>query len=307
MAKKAPRRTAERIASVTLDLFNRYGEPHVSTTMISSELGISPGNLYYHFASKDKLVNHLYDQFEASMLSLLEAGGDVLDIEDAWFFLHTLFEKVWDHRFLYRDLNHLLSGNRHLEKHFHAVLERKTLALRQMLESLAAAQVMQIAPDHIETLSTGMAVMVTYWLSYEYVRDPRHAMEPESASRAMGRGAGPADALSEQCATAAAHGVFDFSLRHSLLKSVGACPASDGQRTTGGLSPAGLAPTRVQEKRCWARVNKPSKIRLSTSSNSMPMLGAIFQPAPPVMTHMGSMPVCARRCCTMRSQAPAIA
>jgi AcrR family transcriptional regulator len=189
MAKKAPRRTFERIASVTLDLFNRYGEPHVSTTMISSELGISPGNLYYHFPSKDKLVNHLYDQYEASMLSLLEAGGDVQDIEDAWFFLHTLFERVWDHRFLYRDLNHLLSGNRHLETHFHGVLERKTRALRQMLESLAAAGMMRIGPETVQTLSASMAVMVTYWLSYEYVRDPRHAMEPESASRAMGRGA----------------------------------------------------------------------------------------------------------------------
>ena len=189
MAKKAPRRTAERIASVTLELFNRYGEPHVSTTMISSELGISPGNLYYHFPSKDKLVNHLYDGFEDGMLSLLEAGADVHDTEDAWFFLHSLFEKVWGHRFLYRDLNHLLSGNRHLETRFHAVLERKTRALRQMLESLATARCMQIDPDQIETLSTGMAVMVTYWLSYEYVRDPRHAMEPESASRAMGRGA----------------------------------------------------------------------------------------------------------------------
>ena len=189
MAKKAPRRTFDRIASVTLDLFNRYGEPHVSTTMISSELGISPGNLYYHFPSKDKLVNHLYDQYEQAMLSLLEAGGDVQDIEDAWFFLHSLFEKVWDHRFLYRDLNHLLSGNRHLETRFHAVLERKTGALRQMLESLTATGFVRMGPDQIETLSTGMAVMVTYWLSYEYVRDPRHAMEPESASRAMGRGA----------------------------------------------------------------------------------------------------------------------
>lgn len=189
MAKKAPRRTFERIASVTLDLFNRYGEPHVSTTLISSELGISPGNLYYHFPSKDQLVNHLYDQYEASMLALLDAGGDVQDIEDAWFFLHTLFEKVWDHRFLYRDLNHLLSGNRHLETHFHAVLERKTLALRQMLESLGQAGLMQIGPETVRTLSASMAVMVTYWLSYEYVRDPRHAMEPESASSAMGRGA----------------------------------------------------------------------------------------------------------------------
>ena len=189
MAKKAPRRTFERIASVTLDLFNRYGEPHVSTTLISSELGISPGNLYYHFPSKDQLVNHLYDQYEAAMLSLLDAGGDVQDIEDAWFFLHTLFERVWDHRFLYRDLNHLLSGNRHLETHFHAVLDRKTLALRQMLESLAQAGIMRIDPTTVQTLSASMAVMVTYWLSYEYVRDPRHAMEAESASSAMGRGA----------------------------------------------------------------------------------------------------------------------
>lgn len=189
MAKKAPRRTAERIADVTLELFNRFGEPNVSTTLISAELGISPGNLYYHFPSKDALVNRLFDQYETAMLGLLDAAPDVRDIEDTWFFLHSLFEQVWSHRFLYRDLNNLLSGNRHLETHFHVVLERKTQALRQMLESLAAAGVMQISPDSVQTLSASMAVMVTYWLSYEYVRNPRHAMEPESASLSMSGGA----------------------------------------------------------------------------------------------------------------------
>jgi hypothetical protein len=34
-----------------------------------------------------------------------------------------------------------------------------------------------------------MVVVLTYWLSYEYVRDPRHALEPESAASALGRGA----------------------------------------------------------------------------------------------------------------------
>ncbi len=157
--------------------------------MISAELNISPGNLYYHFPSKDTLVNHLFDQYESAILGLLDAAGDVQDIEDAWFFLHSLFEQVWNHRFLYRDLNNLLSGNRHLETHFHEVLERKTLALRKMLESLAAEGLMAIDPDSVETLSASMAVMVTYWLSYEYVRDPRRAMEPESASVALSRGA----------------------------------------------------------------------------------------------------------------------
>ena len=40
-----------------------------------------------------------------------------------------------------------------------------------------------------------MVVVVTYWLSYEYVGDPRHALEPESAAAAMGRGAYHALAL----------------------------------------------------------------------------------------------------------------
>ena len=62
MAKKAPRRTAERILATTLELFNRFGEPNVSTTLISAELRISPGNLYYHFPSKDELVNTLFHQ-----------------------------------------------------------------------------------------------------------------------------------------------------------------------------------------------------------------------------------------------------
>ncbi len=189
MAKKAPRRTAQRIAEVTLELFNRFGEPNVSTTLISAELNISQGNLYYHFPSEDALVNHLFDGYEAAMLGLLDAAADVHDVEDAWFFLHSLFEQVWNHRFLYRDLNNLLSGNRHLETHFHAVLERKTQAFRQLLESLAAAGLMRIDPDSVETLSASMSVMATYWLSYEYVRNPRQALEPASASLALSRGA----------------------------------------------------------------------------------------------------------------------
>ena len=189
MVRKAPRRTAERIAEVSLALFNRYGEPNVSTTLISSELNISPGNLYYHFASKDVLVNHLYDRFESRMLPLLEAASDVKDIEDSWFFMHSLFEQVWSCRFLYRDLNNLLARNLHLERRLGWLLERKVQAFRLMLQSLAARGVLHLDTGSNETLSTSMNVLLSYWLSYEYVRDPRHALEPEHGSGALERGA----------------------------------------------------------------------------------------------------------------------
>ena len=189
MVKKAPRRTAERILEVTLGLFNRFGEPNVSTTLISSELGISPGNLYYHYPAKDELINALYDRFERSLNELLGAGDGVRDVEDAWFFLHSLFELICKYRFLYRDLNDLLSKNRRLETHFQAVLKHKTRAVKALLDSLGRTGALRIDARELEATATSMVVVLTYWLSYEYVRDPRHALEDGHAQGALLRGA----------------------------------------------------------------------------------------------------------------------
>ncbi len=185
---KKPRRTAERILEVTLDLFNRFGEPNVSTTLISAELGISPGNLYYHYPAKDELINALFDRYETQLGEILQAADGIENVEDAWLFFHTLFELIWGFRFLYRDLNDLLSKNRRLETHFQFVLKNKARAMVAMLDGLARAGVVRITGEQANPTATSMVVVVTYWLSFEYVRDPRRALEPEAAAAAMGRG-----------------------------------------------------------------------------------------------------------------------
>ena len=189
MAKKAPRRTAERILEVTLDLFNRFGEPNVSTTLISAELSISPGNLYYHYPAKDELVNALFTRYETALHELLEAAPGVRDVEDAWFFMHSLFESVGQYRFLYRDLNDLLSKNRRLETHVKDALLHKTTAFRALLDGLAHEGALLMDATERELTATHMVVMLTWWLSYEYVRDPRHALEPQSAQQSLLKGA----------------------------------------------------------------------------------------------------------------------
>ena len=186
---KKPRRTAERILEVTLDLFNRFGEPNVSTTLISAELGISPGNLYYHYPAKDELINSLFDRYERTLNELLRAADDVTNVEDAWLFFHMLFELIWQYRFLYRDLNDLLSKNRRLEMHFQFVLKNKAKAVQAVLDGLRRGDSLQIALRDVEPVATAMVVVLTYWLNFEYVRDPRRALEPESAGAALMRGA----------------------------------------------------------------------------------------------------------------------
>ena len=134
------------------------------------------------------MINSLFDRFERSLNELLNASDGVRDVEDAWFFMHTLFELIWQYRFLYRDLNDLLSKNRRLETHFQWVLKNKTRSVRVMLDGMVRSGAITIDSREMEATATSMVVVLTYWLSYEYVRDPRRALEPESAAAAMGRG-----------------------------------------------------------------------------------------------------------------------
>ena len=187
--EKKPRRTAERILDVTLDLFNRFGEPNVSTTVISAELKISPGNLYYHYPAKDELINALFERYDKALSELLGAADNVRNVEDAWLFFHMLFETIWAYRFLYRDLNDLLSKNRKLETQFQRVLKAKGRAVQSVLAGLSRASAVKIDAREAESVATAMVVVLTYWLSYEYVRDPRKALEPETAGPALARGA----------------------------------------------------------------------------------------------------------------------
>jgi AcrR family transcriptional regulator len=189
MAKKAPRRTAQRILSTTLALFNRFGEPNVSTTLISSELSISPGNLYYHFPAKDELVIALFEEYQTKLFPILAAGAHVSDVEEAWFFLHSLFELIWDYRFLYRDLGDLLSKNRRLEKEIKDILLLKTSSFRALLQGLGHQGHLRMQTPSREMCATQMVVMLTWWLSFEFAKDPRHALEDDNAQQALMRGA----------------------------------------------------------------------------------------------------------------------
>jgi len=75
--------------------------PTSAPTLISAELKISPGNLYYHYPAKEELINALFGRYEKALDELLRAADGVRNVEDAWLFFHMLFELIWQYRFLY--------------------------------------------------------------------------------------------------------------------------------------------------------------------------------------------------------------
>ena len=101
-------KTRDRILECALQLFNQKGEPNVSTMEVANEMGISPGNLYYHFHGKEPLILGLFERFQAELAPLLDPPADVeLAPEDYWLFLHLIVERLAHYRFLFQDLSNL--------------------------------------------------------------------------------------------------------------------------------------------------------------------------------------------------------
>ena len=212
MERKPQRRTRERILETALDLFNRFGEPSITTSAIAQEMRISPGNLYYHYKSKEKIVEDLFVAFRREIEATLAAPEQrPPHAEDIWLFLHLVFEAIWRYRFLYRDLNHLLARHRLLEREFRRILAHKTETAATILRGLVAAGQMHATPADIEALAVNMTVIASYWLSFETARDPR-AVQDDAV---LARGAFHVMSLAAPCLAPRERALFDhLALRY---------------------------------------------------------------------------------------------
>jgi AcrR family transcriptional regulator len=183
--RKRPRRTRERIIEIALLLFNRFGEPNITTADIAGEMEISPGNFYYHFRNKDEIVAELFAAFERRLDGPLTApGGRSAGVEDLWLLLHLLFEAMWEHRFLFRDLDEILSRDGKLASRFARIMRRGSRTVIELCRGMVATGEMQASEREIAALAENVALVATYWISYQKISAGERATEAVSLDRA---------------------------------------------------------------------------------------------------------------------------
>lgn len=162
-------KTKDRILFKSLELFNELGEPNVTTLLISDELEISPGNLYYHFKSKSDILTNLFNWYEQEINTLLEVPDTLMDIEDQWFFLHLIFEKIAKYRFLYQDVVHVLKRHDNIQQRFNRIISKKRKASLKILRSLKEQGNLNANDSEIEALCENIVLTATFWLNYAII------------------------------------------------------------------------------------------------------------------------------------------
>ncbi len=101
--------TKDKIIETSVKLFNEKGCLNTSTRHISNELGISVGNLYYHFKNKEEILIEIFLRYVNAVfkeISFLNHSQDEIFLLKN-FLVDTLDSNI-EYRFLHLELNLLL-------------------------------------------------------------------------------------------------------------------------------------------------------------------------------------------------------
>jgi len=180
--------THDRILKASLELFNSQGERSVTTNHIAAHLGISPGNLYYHFRNKQMIIAELFAAYEADVDAFLQLPvGRALTIEDKALYLEALLSAVWDYRFMHRDLEHLLGSDEQLAERYRLFAKRHLLSAQRIYQGFVDAKILDMTPRQVEALAVNAWIIITSWVRFLCTvnRAPSEALDRESLRRGI--------------------------------------------------------------------------------------------------------------------------
>ncbi|OTG85637.1 TetR family transcriptional regulator [Acinetobacter sp. ANC 4558] len=163
-------KTKERILQLSLQLFNERGERAVTTNHIAAELGMSPGNLYYHFRNKNEIIKELMEQYQHETLNMLELPEDrSLDANDKIRYFQVLSSQLWAYRFLHRDVYHLVENNEDFRKMYPKFSAQVMKQGQKIYKAFVNAGLMQMTDSEIEALTINLWIVLTNWTNFLYM------------------------------------------------------------------------------------------------------------------------------------------
>jgi AcrR family transcriptional regulator len=163
----APLKTRERIIQASLELFNAQGERSVTTNHIAAHLGISPGNLYYHFRNKQAIIAELFAVYEDQVNAFLRRPHDrSLTVEDKTFYLEALLAAMWQYRFLHRDLEHLLASDAELAARYRQFAQHCLVQAQDIYRGFVEAGILLMDAAQIEALALNSWIIMTSWVQF---------------------------------------------------------------------------------------------------------------------------------------------
>ncbi len=161
-------KTRDKIIQASIELFNEQGERNVTTNHIAAHLGISPGNLYYHFRNKEDIILSIYEEYARNLLLEIfpQVNPEMKPLDTIILYMDAVFQALMKFRFFYVNLPVLLAKNPLLHEKYVEVQHTISKRLSEMLISLRDADMMDFEDDELADIVSILRLINTFWLSF---------------------------------------------------------------------------------------------------------------------------------------------
>ena len=163
-------KTRDKIIDTAIQLFNEEGTKAVSTNHIASAVGISPGNLYYHFRNKEDIIRAIFEQMDAYGLEQYQLILDKYQPGSIEAMEHTFImiqEYNWRYRFFKRELTALIMNDPLLKERFHTTNSQMLDMIRYTIDcGIAKGSIKSMNDAEKEHLIDAIWLVALFWLNY---------------------------------------------------------------------------------------------------------------------------------------------
>ncbi len=168
----------ERIVETTIGLLNARGNL-IGTTQIAEHLGISPGNLYYHFSNMQAIVHEILSRLHKELEHTLKLQADeVVNVDRLVGYYSNGAMVLWRHRFMVSSALELTTGNPELESDYRKFTSAGIDWINRIIRNAVKHHPgpVSASPRELRNLAENMWVLWNGW--------PRHAEHFREDARA---------------------------------------------------------------------------------------------------------------------------
>lgn len=168
---KVTSQTKQKILAAALQLFNQNGIAKTSLRDIGDKVGISPGNLQYHFKKREYLIEALYfelvQNIDNHLLQAETSSQNSNTLELLFAITQSTLHNLFRYRFFMLDFVQITRANEKIKKHYNQLSEKRKKQFAQIIATLIQQGVMrkEILPNEYENLYTRLQVYGDFWMS----------------------------------------------------------------------------------------------------------------------------------------------
>lgn len=160
--------TKNNVLQKAIELFNEYGTASISANSLAETLGISAGNLQYHYKNKDEIIRAILEEMFKQFDVIYKSTEGSFTLDTLRHVMRLNFDIVWKYRFFFRELGALLRHDKILSRRFREIQEQRLTDQENLIRHLANSGRVRAAlsPDELHNVVLIGWVLGHTWLPY---------------------------------------------------------------------------------------------------------------------------------------------